>query len=96
MTDIVIGTVFEIGWEQKPGIDGCAHEWRPVRFQAYPGAKVDTVQKCAHCGVPRCPSINDAGYCTDRRHHDSLHIYPDGEFQPLGGILPVDHTNGSQ
>jgi hypothetical protein len=90
--DITIGPVFETGWEQKPGIDECLHEWLPVRYRPYPGAKADTVQKCERCGVPRCGRSNGSGYCIDRRHHDSVHIYPDGEFEPLGGVVPADTT----
>lgn len=86
---MIIGNVFEIGWEQQPGIDSCAHEWETVQYRTRPDAPTGTVQRCARCGVPRCSSWNDSGNCVDRRHHDSVHIYPDGEFEPLGGVLPA-------
>lgn len=96
MSEIVTGPVFDIGWEWKAGIDVCAHDWQPIQYRAYPGGPVGTVEKCTRCGVPRCISRNDSGSCVDRRHHDSVHVYPDGEFQPLGGYLPADVEFGGR
>lgn len=80
---------FALGWEQQPGIDECGHDWERLRLHdAYGPGRSAEVERCTRCGVPRCGSSNAAGSpCTDRRHHDSLHIYADGSFEPLGGIL---------
>lgn len=74
--------VFEIGWEQKSGIDECSHVWHSIPFRTSDD-KVGFVEGCERCGSPRCGS----GTCVQRRHHSSVHIYEDGSFEPLGGIL---------
>lgn len=75
-------SVFETGWEQKPGIDECAHEWHSIPFRNSDDT-VGFVEGCKKCGVPRC----DSGTCVERRHHRSVHVFEDGSFEPLGGIL---------
>lgn len=74
--------VFAIGWEQKPGIDECAHVWHSIPFRTSRD-EVGFVEGCERCGSPRC----DSGTCTQRRHHSSVHISEDGSFEPLGGVL---------
>jgi hypothetical protein len=76
-------------WEQNTD-ETCAHEWErcllladgPARWRA------EFVIRCSLCHVPRCGNVDDADPCMERRHHDSLHIYPSGAFEPLGGLLP--------
>ena len=81
--------VFEIGWEERPGIDDCAHLWVPVphRVAWEPGWAF--VEKCERCGCPRCQRIG----CRDRRHHDGLHIFEDGSFDPVGGYLDAEEAD---
>jgi hypothetical protein len=80
--DDVPRQVFATGWEQQSGIDECAHDWWPQAYREHD----DTIafeDKCEKCGCPRCPLPG----CVDRRHHRGLHIFEDGHFEPLGGIL---------
>lgn len=74
--------VFEPGWADKPGIDECAHVWRSVPYRLT-DALVDFVERCERCGCPRCPRDG----CVDRRHHAGVHVFEDGHFEPLGGVL---------
>lgn len=82
--------VFEPGWEQRPGIDECGHSWRSVAYRTATDG-VGFVERCELCGCPRCPREG----CTDRRHHDGVHVFEDGSFAPIGGVLPAepDHVH---
>lgn len=86
---------FPIMWEQSPNADGCTHVWETVSAEQYPGHFV-TVDRCETCHTPRCDSTNEATQCLERRHHSTLHIYPNGYFEPVGGYLrpesPVHQT----
>lgn len=75
--------VFAIDWEDQPGIDECAHVWVGVPHRTSWAPGYAYVDKCERCGSPRCQRPG----CRDRRHHDSLHIFEDGSFDPVGGYL---------
>lgn len=77
---------FPTFWEQDPRADACPHQWESVRAESRPGHYV-TVGRCAVCHTPRCDTMNDGGQCLERRHHRSVHIWPNGEFEPVGGYL---------
>lgn len=75
--------VFAPDWEQHAGIDECAHIWHSVPYRTELGI-VDFVEQCTKCGVPRCVRQ----WCVERLHHNGVHIFEDGTFDPLGGVLP--------
>jgi hypothetical protein len=75
-----------IRWESFV-VASCAHEWERVTLPEWHGRPADVVVRCATCHVPRCGHSNDPDPCMERRHHDSLHIYLSGRFEPLGGLL---------
>lgn len=77
-----------IMWEQSVD-ESCAHEWeRCLLLADGPGRwQTEEVVRCAACHVPRCGDVGDPDPCMERRHHDSLHIYLSGAFEPLGGLL---------
>lgn len=79
-----------IMWESQSGIDDCAHEWERCLLLAdgVRRARAEFVVRCPICMVPRCGHVEDDDPCMERRHHDSLHIYLSGRFEPLGGLLP--------
>lgn len=84
-------------WERNPRTDdGHAHDWERVYYRregggGWMGPKVELepepVIRCAVCHCPRCGESRCADPCMERRHHDSLHIYLSGRFEPLGGYL---------
>lgn len=76
---------FPSGWEQDPRKDTCAHQWEYVYAEWRPGHFAE-VGRCTACGTPRCDRLDD-GQCVERRHHDGLHIFPGGSFDPVGGYL---------
>lgn len=84
-----------IGWEQDPRIDdGHAHNWECVLLAAdgYRRSRIEEVVRCSTCHAPRCGHVHDQDPCMERRHHDGLHIYLSGAYEPLGGLLP-DHPD---
>lgn len=78
---------FPNGWEQSSTVDTCPHQWESVYAEDYPGRFVE-VDRCISCRTPRCDRKQDGGQCIERRHHDGLHIFPSGRFDPVGGCLP--------
>ena len=93
-----LGWEWQWGWDQtepdkrRPAVridDGHAHEWERCRLLADGQRRLreEFVVRCASCHVPRCGHSNDDDPCMERRHHDSLHIYLSGRFEPLGGLL---------
>lgn len=76
------------GWEQDPRIDdGHAHDWHMVIVEPWPGRR-EAVTCCRVCYAPRCGHTFDDDPCMERRHHDGLHIYESGRYEPVGGYLP--------
>lgn len=73
-------------WEQRPEADDCMHTWETVSVESRPGHVV-IVGRCAACHTPRCDRLEDGGQCLDRRHHRTVHIFPSGYFEPVGGLL---------
>ena len=74
-------------WESSVN-ESCAHVWERVTLLAGPRRwQAEQVIRCRLCRVPRCGHSNDADPCMERRHHDGLHIYLSGRYEPLGGIL---------
>lgn len=79
-----------IQWESDPRIDdGHAHDWHMVVTEPYPGHR-EAMTVCRVCRAPRCGHTFDDDPCIERRHHDGLHIYESGRYEPLGGLLPAD------
>ena len=78
---------FPLLWEQSDARDSCRHEWEVVTAESYPGSFVN-VGRCRVCHTPRCER-RDAHEtpCVERRHHDGLHIFESGTFDPVGGYL---------
>lgn len=77
-------------WEQDPRIDdGHAHEWERCLLvgDGQRRWRTEWVVRCVTCHAPRCGHSDDPDPCMERRHHDSLHIYLSGRFEPLGGLL---------
>jgi hypothetical protein len=88
VSEIVEGPPFPLGWEQQPGIDECAHVWAKLIVRPYPGSRLIAVERCSRCLVPRCSTRNAfRSPCRDRRHHAGVHVFEDGSFEPLGGVL---------
>lgn len=82
------GRAWPITWEQDPRRDTCAHQWETVTIESRPG-HVEELDRCSICHTPRCDRFDDyQTRCLERRHHDSLHIFESGTFEPLGGYLP--------
>lgn len=87
---------FAPGWEQDPRIDdGHPHVWETVLLGARQGAwrrrahrRVEEVVRCQVCKAPRCGTSVDPNPCMERRHHRGVHVYLDGSFEPVGGLLP--------
>lgn len=73
------------GWEQTVD-DTCAHHWEVVTV-ALGWRDCENVVRCATCHVPRCGHWSDENPCMERRHHDGLHLFLDGSFNPVGGML---------
>jgi hypothetical protein len=79
---------FRAGWEQDPQTDdGHGHRWSVCSLDHQDGRDYELFVRCSVCLCPRCGHYDDENPCMERRHHDSLHIYLDGSFEPLGGIL---------
>lgn len=76
-------------WEQDPRADTCPHQWETVHAEWYPMRLVD-VDRCKECHTPRCDTMRDGGQCVERRHHRTVHIWPNGEFEPVGGYLRAE------
>jgi hypothetical protein len=74
-------------WEQRPEADSCMHQWEHHVTPNGSGGKPEMVVRCVKCHTPRCGHSNDPDPCMERRHHDSVHIYPSGRFEPVGGYL---------
>ncbi len=94
MSGYVVGPMLAAGedpwpiqWESSVD-ESCAHEWQIVTTSDWRGRPAESVVRCAVCHVPRCGHSTDADPCMERRHHNSLHIYLSGRFEPLGGLLP--------
>lgn len=78
------------GWEQDPAIDdGHAHIWETVLLGAdgVCRRRVEEVVRCSSCCAPRCGSSTAANPCMERRHHRTVHVYLDGSYDPVGGLL---------
>lgn len=72
-------------WEQSTLVDRCPHQWETVAVELYPGT-FDEVDRCRVCHTPRCDrASSNVGRCTQRRHHRTVHIFPDGKTTPVGG-----------
>lgn len=76
-----------IDWEQRPEKDTCAHQWEHHLTPNGAYGKPEWVARCKVCHTPRCGHTTDRDPCMERRHHDGIHIYASGEFQPVGGYL---------
>jgi hypothetical protein len=74
-------------WEQRPEADACPHQWETHVTPNGSGGKPETVVRCQFCHTPRCGHSNDPDPCMERRHHTTVHIYPSGRFEPVGGYL---------
>lgn len=76
-----------VTWEQNPVIDTCMHSWETVERETRPG-HWESLDRCRHCVAPRCDRLDDIGTrCVERRHHRTVHIFPSGLFEPVGGYL---------
>jgi hypothetical protein len=79
-------------WESMPAVDLCRHQWEthacPPMPWHYPDREL--VARCLICHTPRCGHVNDENPCLERMHHLTVHIYEDGSFAPLGGILQLE------
>lgn len=79
---------FPTFWEQDPRADTCPHQWEDIYAESSPGDFVE-VGRCCHCHTPRCDAngIRRGDQCVERRHHATVHIFPSGMFDPVGGYL---------
>ena len=82
-------------WESSVD-ESCAHEWEIVTMPEWRGRRAANVIRCATCHAPRCGHSTDDDPCMERRHHDGLHIYLSGRYEPLGGILGPDDVEVSR
>lgn len=80
---------WRILWESSVD-EGCAHQWERVTVPSLRWRLEESVIRCATCHVPRCGHSTDRDPCMERRHHDGVHIYLSGAFEPLGGVLGVE------
>jgi hypothetical protein len=80
--------VFDPGWEQQPGLDECPHAWRSVAYRRHDDS-VGFVDRCLFCRAPRCQRDG----CVDRRHHATVHIFVDGSFEAVGGVLTPEESS---
>lgn len=81
------GRAWPIDWEQHVD-ESCAHHWEVTSVKL--AGPREAVVRCRYCHVPRCGHSNDRPPCMERRHHEGLHIYVDGSFGPVGGLLASD------
>jgi hypothetical protein len=80
-------------WEQRDN-DTCAHQWEVVTLPARDQwTETERCVRCSLCHTPRCGHSEERDPCMERRHHQGLHMYLSGEFEPLGGILRC-HVEG--
>lgn len=84
---------FPTFWEQDPAADACPHDWETVTAEQRPGAFVN-VDRCRECHTPRCDAApRGEGQCLERRHHVTVHVYPSGRFEPVGGYLRPEEVD---
>lgn len=87
---------FPHGWERSSAAEECYHQWETVRVQTMPPNpnvpdRIETVIRCEICHTPRCDRLDqDRTQCVERRHHSTVHIYPSGRFDPIGGYLRAE------
>lgn len=87
------GDPWPLDWERRPEKDECAHDWEIHVTPNGAYGKPESVVRCKKCHTPCCAHVSDVlngDPCILRRHHDTLHIYESGRFEPLGGLLPLD------
>lgn len=77
-------------WEQLGAADSCMHRWETVTVETRPGHTEDC-DRCTYCHTPRCARYDShRTRCVERRHHATVHIFPSGRFEPVGGQLSVE------
>lgn len=88
------GPTLEVGesacpmlWEQRDGLDDCPHVWERVVIRFHGQRDDEPMVRCRNCASPRCGDSTDVNPCMERRHHRTVHIRLDGEFDPVGGYL---------
>ena len=74
-------------WEQAPSLDDCMHEWERVVVQFNASRNSEPCVRCRVCRAPRCGDSTDRNPCMERRHHRTVHVRLNGEFDPVGGYL---------
>ena len=83
-------------WEQDPKIDdGHAHDWECCLLAAdgLHRVRIEEIVRCAVCLAPRCGHSGDDNPCMERRHHQGLHFYLDGAYEPVGSAINLIRRN---
>lgn len=75
---------FPLTWQTATKVALCAHEWLSIYVEDTPGEFIE-VDRCVHCHAPRCSTRSKNGDCELIRHHTTVHMFPDGTYEPLGG-----------